>query len=207
VTHALPVNHHAAYPGFTGVVGVVAGLGMLAMGRGHARLVVELAAVTADDRVVDIGCGPGGAGRAAAARGASVVGVDPAPVMLRIATEATRDRSRISWLQGSAEALPVPSGWATVVWSVRTVHHWRDVGAGLAEVRRVLAPSGRLLVLERCVQPGATGLASHGWTAQQAESFAAQCRAASFDGVGIDRRPHARGAVWAVHAVRREDVN
>jgi ubiquinone/menaquinone biosynthesis C-methylase UbiE len=85
-----------------------------------------------------------------------------------------------------------------VVWSLKTVHHWKDVTAGLAELRRVLAPSGRLLVMERRVQPGATGLASHGWTEEQAEAFAAQCRAAGFDGVRIDERPDGRGAVWVV---------
>ena len=79
---------------------------------------------------------------------------------------------------GRREALPVTNGWATVAWSLKTVHHWKDVTAGLAELRRVLAPSGRLLVMERRVKPGATGLASHGWTEQQAESFATQSRAA-----------------------------
>jgi ubiquinone/menaquinone biosynthesis C-methylase UbiE len=48
------------------------------------------------------------------------------------------------------------------------VHHWHDLDAGLAEVRRVLRPSGRFLAIERQVEPGATGLASHGWTAEQA---------------------------------------
>ncbi len=194
------VNHHADHAGFAGVTGLVAGLGMLIMGRGHARLAVDLASVSDTDRVVDIGCGPGNAVRAAARRGARVVGVDPAPVMLRLARAVTRDRSNISWSHGSAEALPVTNGWATVVWSLKTVHHWNDVTAGLAELRRVLASSGRFLAMERRVQPGATGLASHGWTEQQAESFAVHCRAAGFDGVRLDQHPVGRGVVWVVEA-------
>jgi SAM-dependent methyltransferase len=194
-------NHHADHPGFAGVTGLVAGLGMLIMGRGYARLAVDLASVSDADRVVDIGCGPGGAVRAAAQRGAEVVGVDPAPVMLRLARAVTRDRSNITWSRGSAEELPLPNGWATVVWSLKTVHHWKDVTAGLAELRRVLAPSGRLLVMERRVQPGATGLASHGWTEPQAASFAAQCRAAGFDEVRIDQHPDGRAAAWVVRAI------
>jgi ubiquinone/menaquinone biosynthesis C-methylase UbiE len=192
------VNHHANHAGFGGVIGVVAALGMLVMGRGYARLAVEQASVSDTDRVVDIGCGPGNAVRSAAGRGARVVGVDPAPVMLRLARAVTRGRPNVSWSQGTAESLPVSDGWATVVWSLKTVHHWKDVTAGLAELRRALAPSGRLLVMERRVQPGATGLASHGWTERQAESFAAQCRAAGFDGVRIDEQPDGRGAVWVV---------
>ncbi len=73
-----------------------------------------------------------------------------------------------------------------MVWSVATVHHWADVAAGLAEVRRVLAPGGRFFAVERRVRPGATGLASHGWTDQQAASFAACCRAAGLDDVHIE---------------------
>ena len=197
------VNHHADHPGFSGVIGVVAGLGMLVMGRGNARLAVDLASVSDADRVVDIGCGPGGAARVAAQRGAPVVGVDPAPMMLRLAGAVTRGQSNITWSQGTAEALPLSDGWATVAWSLRTVHHWKDVRAGLAELRRVLAPTGRFLVMERRVKPGATGLASHGWTQQQAESFQAQCRATGFDAVRIDQRPAGRGAVWVVQGEAR----
>jgi ubiquinone/menaquinone biosynthesis C-methylase UbiE len=192
------VNHHADHPGFAGVIGLVAALGMLVMGREYARLATDLASVSDADRVVDIGCGPGAAARAAAQRGATVVGVDPAPMMLRLAGAVTRGQPNITWSQGTAEALPLPDGSATVAWSLRTVHHWKDVTAGLAELRRVLAPAGRFLVMEHRVQPGATGLASHGWTQQQVESFQAQCRATGFDAVRIDERPAGRGAVWVV---------
>jgi ubiquinone/menaquinone biosynthesis C-methylase UbiE len=202
LTDPLTTNHHADHAGFAGVSGLLAGLGMLVLGRGYAGLVVELAAVSDADRVADIGCGPGGAVRAAARRGATVTGIDPAPVMLRLAAAVTKDQSRITWSRGTAEALPLPNGWATVAWSLRTVHHWKNVTAGLAEVRRVLAPSGRFLAIERCVRSGATGLASHGWTEEQAESFAAQCRAAGLDDARVERHTRGRGAVWVVHAIR-----
>jgi ubiquinone/menaquinone biosynthesis C-methylase UbiE len=192
------VNHHADHPGFGGVIGLVAALGMLVMGRDYARLAADLASVSDADRVVDIGCGPGAAARAAAQRGATVVGVDPSPMMLRLAGAVTRGQPNITWSQGTAEELPLPDGSATVAWSLRTVHHWKDVTAGLTELRRVLAPAGRFLVMERRVQPGATGLASHGWTEQQVESFQTQCRATGFDAVRIDERPAGRRTVWVV---------
>src|ERR1700739_2660855 len=63
------VNHHADHPGFAGVMGMVIGLSMLVMARRNARLAVDLASVSAADRVADIGCGPGNAVRAAAQQG------------------------------------------------------------------------------------------------------------------------------------------
>ena len=196
------VNHHAGHPGFAGVIGLLAGLTMIAAGGAVARLAADLASVSDTEQVVDVGCGPGTAVREAARRGPRVTGVDPAPVMLRLARTLTRDRPAITWVEGAAEDLPLPDGSATVVWSLATVHHWRDVTAGLAEVKRVLAPGGRLLAIERRVRPGATGLASHGWTDHQAESFAAQCRAAGFKSVRVEKHTPGRRAVSVVKAVR-----
>jgi ubiquinone/menaquinone biosynthesis C-methylase UbiE len=196
------VNHHAEIPGFAGVTGLLAGLLFLAIGRANARLAVDIASVSATDRVVDIGCGPGVAVRAAARRGARATGIDPAPIMLRVARAVTRGRDGIDWAEGAAESLPVPNESATVVWSLSTVHHWKDVGKGLTEAHRVLAPGGRVLAIERQVAPDATGLASHGWTERQAESFAAQCRTAGFNDVRVEGRGTGRRAVWAVHGVR-----
>ncbi|MGH4016515.1 MAG: class I SAM-dependent methyltransferase [Gemmatimonadales bacterium] len=195
-------NHHADHPGFAGVTGFLAGLTMIVAGGTVARLAADLAAVSDADRVVDVGCGPGTAVREAARRGARVTGVDPAPVMLRLARTLTRDRPAITWAQGSAEDLRQPDGSATILWSIATVHHWADVTAGLAEAQRVLVPGGRLLAIERRVRPGATGLASHGWTDQQAESFAAQCRVAGFDDVRVEKHTPSRRAVSVVSAVR-----
>lgn len=197
----LPVNHHADHPGFSGITGAVFGLIFLVIGRSKARLAVDLAEVSENDRVVDIGCGPGSAVREAARRGARATGVDPSSVLLRLARAVTRDAT-VEWAEGTAENVPLPDGSATVLWSLATVHHWKDVGLGLGEAHRVLAPKGRLLAIERRSQPGATGLASHGWTQQQAESFATQCRAAGFGDVAIDQRGDGRRAVWVVSATR-----
>ena len=58
----------------------------MTVGRGRAaRLVATLAGISPDDRVMDIGCGPGAAVREAARRGAAATGIDPDPYMLVLA--------------------------------------------------------------------------------------------------------------------------
>jgi ubiquinone/menaquinone biosynthesis C-methylase UbiE len=122
--------------------------------------------------------------------------------MLWVARAVTRRRDSVDWFNGTAESLPVPTGEATVVWSLATVHHWKDVTKGLAEAHRALAPGGRVLAIERQAAEDATGLASHGWTERQAESFAAQCRTAGFDDVRVEGCGAGRGAVWSVRGVK-----
>ena len=159
-----------------------------------ARAVAEVAQLTAADRVVDIGCGPGTAVRHAAGIGAAAVGVDPDPVMLRLAgwITAMRRRPGVSWAKGQAEKLPLPDGQATVAWAISSVHHWADRAAGLSEAWRVLAPGGRLLLAERLIKPGARGPAAHGLTSDQAEELAQQAAAGGFGRVRLEIRQAGR---------------
>jgi ubiquinone/menaquinone biosynthesis C-methylase UbiE len=178
----LPPNHHAGHPGFSGIGGAIAALSFAVGREADADLAIRLAAVGPDDDVVDIGCGPGTAARRAAVHGAySVVGIDPAAVMLRVARILTRTSRRhgshVRYMDGAAEALPLPDACASVVWSLATVHHWRDLDAGLAEVQRVLRAPARFVVLERRIASGASG---HGWTEDQATLFAKRCCAFGF---------------------------
>lgn len=198
--HAI-ANHHAGHRPFSGLSGTLMGLSF-AFGRGRAAgRVVDLAEVSPTDRVVDVGCGPGNAVKAAARRGATAIGVDPAPVMLRLARLFVRG-SRVEWRLGTAEALPVDDGAATVVWSVSTIHHWADIERGLAEAHRVLAPGGRFLGVERRSTPGATGHAGHGWTDEQSEAFAVACRTAGFVDVTVETLDGDRGQLQIVRGRR-----
>lgn len=194
-------NHHASHPGFSGLGGMVAAVSFL-FGRDHAaHLAVDLSGVGPGDRVVDVGCGPGIAVRQASVVGAEVVGVDPAAVMLRVARARWRSDPAVDWRIGTAESIPVEDDWASVVWSLSTVHHWADAGAGVDEVHRVLAPGGRLVALERQIHDtGAAGTASHGWTPGQADSFAELCRRRGFTEVTIGSQPGRSGSILSVVA-------
>lgn len=129
---------------------------------------VELASLDADDRFLDIGCGPGAALEHAAATGAKVAGVDPSPSMV---ARAAKRVPTAEVLVGSAEELPFPDSHFTVVVNVASFHHWADRDAALREVLRVLAPGGRLHIMEGVIKDGKDG---HGLTASEAESLSAR---------------------------------
>ena len=195
-----PPNHHANFPRFTGVAGLIAALSMTFGRKGDARLVVRMSGMGSDDVVVDVGCGPGVAVRYAAQLGATVTGVDPAPIMLRIARLLTRHPTKVRYTEGVAEAIPLSDDSASVVWSIATVHHWSDIDAGLREIRRVLLPGGRLVAIERRAQPGSRGHASHGWTDEQASAFADRCRDLGFAPVHLEQTTMGRRSTVSVAA-------
>jgi len=163
----------------------------MTIGRGPlARAAADAARLTQADRIIDIGCGPGTAVRLAARRADAATGIDPSPVMLRLARQISRIRRarHVSRAEGKAEKLPVPDGQATVAWAISSVHHWDDLSAGLSEASRVLTPGGRLVLVERLARPGARAHAAHGLTSGQAEDLARQLTAAGFLRVEVQTR-------------------
>ena len=194
-------NHHADYPGFAGVAGLVAALSMSLGRKGDAEVAVRLSALGPGERIVDLGCGPGVAVRYAARLGATATGVDPAAVMLRVARRLTRPSLKVQYLEGLAEAIPLSDGSASVIWSIATVHHWSDIDTGLEEARRVLRSGGRLVAIERKAQPGARGHKSHGWTDEQGTAFAERCREHGFDDVRLEHSTIRRRSTVSVVAV------
>jgi ubiquinone/menaquinone biosynthesis C-methylase UbiE len=169
-----------------------------------AQAAVEVAGVEDSDRVVDVGCGPGTASRVAARRGAEVFGVDPTPLMLTFARMFTGAglRERIAWLEGLAESIPLDDGKATVALAIRSAHHFDDPTAAFSEMRRVLAPGGRVVIVERAVGEKAWGHSRHGFSPAQAREMAADLEASGFDQVKVDTRGSDRRGLAVLSALR-----
>jgi len=109
----------------------------------------------ATGRVLEVGIGSGyNLPFYDASRVTSVVGLDPTEALTvdaRIMVEAVAFGVEI--ISGSAEAIPADAGsfdTVLVTWTLCTIP---DVEAALAEVRRVLAPGGRLVFAEHGKAP------------------------------------------------------
>jgi len=107
-------------------------------------------------RYLDVGSGTGDVAieilRQAA--GATVVGIDPAQQMLEIAQAKVREaglEDRIGFQAGDATALPFGDGAFSGVISAFCIRNVSRRLRALAEMRRVLAPAGRVITLELTV--------------------------------------------------------
>ena len=112
---------------------------------GRWRAETATAVVQPGDRVLDSCCGTGDLALACLRAGGRVTGLDFSEPML---DRARRKSSEVEWVRGDALALPFEDGSfdaATVGFGVRNL---ADLEQGLAELRRVLRPGGRVGVLE-----------------------------------------------------------
>ena len=102
-------------------------------------------------RAIDVGCGAGHLAFAFARRLREVTACDPAPSMLATVRAAAVERGvgeRVSTCEAAADALPFATASFDVVGTRYSAHHWCDLPAALRELRRVLRPGGRLLVVD-----------------------------------------------------------
>ncbi len=131
-----------------GLVGRLVGHAMALEHRALHRAVVDRLGLAPDDRVLEIGFGPGTAIKLAALQAAYVSGVDISSDMVRQALHRNRDAvrlGRVELREGSASRLPYPDGSFTVAFEVNSLHHWDDQTQGVQEIRRVLRSGGRAL--------------------------------------------------------------
>ncbi|MEA2566549.1 MAG: hypothetical protein QOD49_1726 [Actinomycetota bacterium] len=112
-----------------------------------AQQVVELAQVTAGERVLDVACGTGNAALLAAGAGGVVNGLDAAPRLIEVArTRAAAAGLDASFAVGDLHDLGFENETFDVVLSVFGVIFAADPERAVAEIIRVLRPGGRALL-------------------------------------------------------------
>lgn len=132
--------------------------------RPWADVVVERSGVAAGQRLLDLACGTGIVGRLALVRvgpNGRVVGIDASQQMLAVARSIAPE---IVWREGRAESLPLEPGEAfDVVTCHQGLQFFPDRPAAAREMRRALAPGGRLVVATwRPLEEAPLFLALHG---------------------------------------------
>ena len=97
--------------------------------------------VSADDRILDVGCGIGSLEERFP--GHEMIGVDRSEAIIR----AAQTRVSAPFVLGDATALPVTTASIDTVVFVSTLEFIPEIDAVLAEATRVLAPGGTLVAL------------------------------------------------------------
>ena len=103
--------------------------------------VSELAASYSTGNILEIGCGEGA--QLALLSASRKFGIDPSVQALRRATQ----RSSAACAVARAEELPFPAQSLDLVLAVGVMEHFESPDAAVAEIRRVLTPSGHYIAL------------------------------------------------------------
>jgi len=120
-----------------------------------SRLLAKLAGIRKGEKVLDVGCGPGGASRVLAHEvGAVVTGIDLAPGLIELA----RRLSDLSGIQvdfkvANALELPFVDTSFDAIWTQHAAANIGDKPRFYAEMRRVLRPGGRVAMHDLTLGP------------------------------------------------------
>jgi len=159
------------------------------------RVILEVLALSADDYLLDLGCGGGAFLKDALKSGCSGAGIDHSPEMVavaRVENAAAVAEGRLDVVLASVERLPYKDDTFTAATMHGVLAFLADPVSALAEVRRVLRPGGRLVLLgadpelkgtPASPEPMASRLYFYG-----DEGLAALGRRAGFRGVQVVRR-------------------
>jgi ubiquinone/menaquinone biosynthesis C-methylase UbiE len=121
----------------------------LSMRNKRLRPYRERTAGAAEGRVLDIGIGSGLNLPFYARNAREIFGLDPSlPLLTRARSKAPRAQTPVHILEGSAERIPLADHSMDTIVMTWTGCSIPEIGAALAEMRRVLRPGGRLLFVE-----------------------------------------------------------
>ena len=113
-------------------------------------LCLSLAKLDHDDIVLDVACGPGLLACAMAKTAKNVTGIDFTPAMIEQAKrrQDLMGLDTLRWQIGDARSLPFNDSRFTLVTSRYAFHHLENPSLVLAEMKRVCAPGGRIMIID-----------------------------------------------------------
>jgi len=132
-----------------GALGRLGGVIMARTNADSGAWVADLLEVTANDRVLEVGCGPGVVLQRLAKLAAAghVAGIDQSRAMVEQARarNATAVQSGLVELRlGSVERLPFDDDSFDKMLAINSMQVWPDPAAGLREIHRVMKPGARV---------------------------------------------------------------
>ena len=174
---------------------------------------VNWANVSSAAAVLDVGCGTGELARLLLEQNPhqAIVGIDISEEMLVQARQKLRNVEQVTFEQASASALPIPDNTFEVVVSANAFHYFPEPKEALAEMRRVLKPDGKIVILDWCKDFLVCQICD--WVLQRLDPAHQQCytEAELHDllktaGFRIDRARRIRfGLMWGLMAVIGKD--
>ncbi|PMB44818.1 methyltransferase type 11 [Fischerella thermalis CCMEE 5201] len=110
------------------------------------------AKISPEATVLDIGCGTGEFERLLVAENPqqAITGVDISEEMLLVAKQKCHAYPNVSYQNASVSALPFADNCFDVIVSSSAFHYFNDPDIALKEMRRVLKPVGKVVILDWC---------------------------------------------------------
>jgi ubiquinone/menaquinone biosynthesis C-methylase UbiE len=134
-----------------GRLGALGGRIMARTNAEYGARVVELLKVRPDERVLEVGFGPGVVVEYLAKRASrgSIAGIDQSPEMVGQARARNRkaiEDGRVDLRQGVVDRLPFAEGSFDKAVAINSMQVWPDATAGLREMRRVMRPGATIVL-------------------------------------------------------------
>jgi len=189
------------------------------MNFGHAGLTrwgLTKVEISENATVLDIGCGGGRTlERLASLAGlGKAIGIDYSKDSVTVARKRNQrliDSGQVEVVHGSVSSMPFPDETFDFVSAVETYYFWHDIAGDLAEVRRVMKPSGQLVIIagmyrgsrydkrnERLIRTG-------GMRCFTVQEFEETLKGAGFPMVAVTVEPR-KGWICVVSGLKLNDI-
>jgi len=109
--------------------------------------------------ILDVGCGGGKTVSRLAQRAGQgkVFGIDHSTDMVKYSKKVNKQliaQSRVEIIEGSVEKMTFPDNFFDLVTAFETYYFWPSLPDALQEIKRVLKPDGKLLMVNEMVKDG-----------------------------------------------------